>query len=149
MTSLTKWKPFDEIASIWPRDFFGRDLFGRMRPDGELAIEWSPRCDVTEGDDAIVVHAELPGVDSKDVEVTISGSNLIVRGEKRTEKKTEEKGRTYSERFFGSFERMISIPEGVDQSKIEAKLKDGVLEVRVPLPAAAKPEVTKIPVMAE
>jgi HSP20 family protein len=57
---------------------------------------------------------------------------LTLRGEKRSERKEEEKGRTYSERFFGSFERRLAIPESVDVDRIEAKLKDGVLEVTLP-----------------
>ena len=144
--NLTRWNPFAELERMWPRELFGGDLFGRVRPNGDLAVEWSPRCDVTEEDGTIVVHAELPGVDAKDMDVSIEESRLVIRGEKRTEKKSEEKGKTYSERFFGSFERMIAIPEGVDPAKIEAKMKDGVLEVRVPKPAVAKPETKKIEV---
>lgn len=139
MASLIRRHPlFDDLTAFWPRE-----LFSRLREGGSMA-EWSPRCDVTEGDDAIVVHAELPGVAAEDMEVSVADSRLIVRGEKRQEKKEEEGGRSYSERFFGSFERTIAIPAGVDQSKIEAKLKDGVLEVHVPLPEARKPEAKKI-----
>ncbi|MBI2766935.1 MAG: Hsp20/alpha crystallin family protein [Chloroflexi bacterium] len=143
-TTVTRWNPFTEIERIWPRDLFSGDFFGRLRPGGELAVEWSPRCDVTENDNAIVVHAEIPGVEAKDVTITVEGSELLLRGEKQSEKKEEKEGRTYSERFFGSFERAIAIPEGVDASKIEAKMKDGVLEVRVPRPAASKPGAKKI-----
>lgn len=142
MTSLTPRSAFDEMMA-WPRSFFGRDFLGRLRPDGGIELEWNPRCDVIERDGALIVHAELPGVDREDIEVTVSGDELIVRGEKREEKKEEKKGRTYSERFFGSFERRLSIPEGVDTSTIEATLKDGVLEVRVPLPQAQKAEPAK------
>jgi HSP20 family protein len=136
MSNITLRKPFDDLLSAWPPALFGRDFLSRLRPDGALETEWHPRCDVVEADGALVVHAELPGVDRKDIEVTVSGTELVVRGEKRQEKKEEAKGRSYTERFFGSFERSISLPEGVDASKIEAGLKDGVLEVRVPLPEA-------------
>ncbi|MGE0705943.1 MAG: Hsp20/alpha crystallin family protein [Vicinamibacterales bacterium] len=145
-SNLTRWNPFAELERVWPRDLFGGDLFGRLRPGGEFAVEWSPRCDVSEEDGAILVHAELPGVEAKDIDVSIEESRLVIRGEKRTEKKSEEKGKTYSERFFGSFERTIALPDGVDAGKIEAKVKDGVLEVRVPKPAVMKPEAKKIEV---
>ena len=148
MANLTRWNPFDEFANFLPHDLLGRDLFTRVRPGGAVGVEWSPRCDVTEGDGAIIVHAELPGVEAKDIEVSVSGAQLTIRGEKRTESKSQELGRTYSERFFGSFERTVSIPAGVDQSKIEANLKEGVLVVRVPVPATPQAETNKIRVKA-
>lgn len=143
MSSLVRWNPFEELVNLWPRE-----LFSRVEPGGSLAVEWNPRCDVTEGDDAIIVHAELPGVAAEDMEVTVRDSTLCVRGEKRGEKKEEAKGRTYSERFFGSFERMLTIPTTVDASKIEATLKDGVLEVKLPKVKPAEPEEKKINIKA-
>ncbi len=143
MTSLVRWNPFEELVNLWPRE-----LFSRVEPGGSLAVEWNPRCDVTEGDDAIIVHAELPGVAAEDMEVTVRDSTLCVRGEKRGEKKEEAKGRTYSERFFGSFERMLTIPTTVDASKIEATLKDGVLEVKLPKVKPAESEEKKISIRA-
>lgn len=147
MTNLTKWNPIEDMLNAWPANIFNRDLFNRRR-DGTADLTWSPRCDVTQVDCTMVVHAELPGVDQKDIDVSLDGGMLTVRGEKRSEKKEEEKGRTYSERFYGSFERSISMPEGVDESKIEATLKDGVLEVRVPVPVEAKSNPKKIAIRA-
>lgn len=143
MASLVRWNPFEELVNIWPRE-----LFSRLEPGGSLAVEWNPRCDVTEAEDAIMVHAELPGVAAEDMEVMVSDSALRIRGEKRGEKKEEAKGRTYSERFFGSFERILTIPATVDASKIEANLKDGVLEVRLPKVKATIPEEKKITIKA-
>jgi len=149
MANLVRRSPFDELMASWPRSLLGRDLFSWLRPEGGLVEEWNPRCDIVEGDGALILHAELPGVAPEDIDVSVSGSELIIRGEKRAEKKEEAKGRTYSERFFGSFQRAVAIPEGVDPDKIEASLKDGVLEVRVPLPEPAKPaETRKITVKA-
>ena len=144
MTTLTRWNPFTDIERIWPRDLFARDLFGRMAPGGGLAVEWSPRCDMDETDAEIVVHVELPGVEAKDMDVSIADGMLTIRGEKQTEKKEEKEGRKYSERFFCSFERSLTIPGTVDEAKIEAKMKDGVLEVHLPKTLPARPEATKI-----
>jgi len=144
MANIAKWSPFEDLLSTWPRDIFSRDILGRLRPTGELAVEWSPRCDVTEDDKEVVIHAELPGVDAKDIEVTVNDSMLTVRGEKRTEKKDEKEGRTYSERFFGSFERSIAIPKSAQRDKTDARLKDGVLEVHLPKAVVAPPEAKKI-----
>lgn len=138
MTSLMRRRPFEEIISLFPRDLFGGD---KART---LAMEWSPRCDVTESDDAIIVHAELPGVDVADMEVTVAQGVLTLRGEKTSEKKEEKDNRTYHERFFGSFERSLAMPAGIDEAAIEATLKDGVLEVRLPKTEAVKPEARKI-----
>lgn len=143
MANLVRWNPFEELVNLWPRDFFSR-----VEPGGSLAVEWNPRCDVSEGDDAIIIHAELPGVAAQDMEVTVLDSTLRIRGEKRGEKKEEEKGRTYSERFFGSFERTIAIPATVDASKIEATLKDGVLEVKLPRTIPVEPAEKKITIRA-
>jgi HSP20 family protein len=125
--------------SLWPRD-----LLGRMGPDGGMSVEWNPRCDVTDSEKEIVVHAELPGVEAKDMDVAIQDGVLYVRGEKHSEKKQENGERRYSERFFGSFERAIALPAGVVETKIEANLKDGVLEVRVPRMAVEPPKEKKI-----
>ncbi|MBE7520237.1 MAG: Hsp20/alpha crystallin family protein [Thermoflexaceae bacterium] len=143
MANLVRSNPFEELVNLWPRDFFSR-----VEPGGSLAVEWNPRCDVSEGDDAIIIHAELPGVAAQDMEVTVLDSTLRIRGEKRGEKKEEEKGRTYSERFFGSFERTIAIPATVDASKIEATLKDGVLEVKLPRTLPVEPAEKKITIRA-
>lgn len=143
MANLVRWNPFEELVNLWPRDFFSR-----VEPGGSLAVEWNPRCDVSEGEDAIIIHAELPGVVVQDMEVTVLDSTLRIRGEKRGEKKEEEKGRTYSERFFGSFERTIAIPATVDASKIEATLKDGVLEVKLPRTIPVEPAEKKITIRA-
>lgn len=133
MSGLIRRNPFDELTSFWPRDLFAR-LGGTP-----LSMEWSPRCDVSETDDALVVHAELPGVEAKDMDVSIHDGVLTVRGEKHSERAEEDKGRSYSERFFGSFERRLVLPANVDEDKIEANLKDGVLEVRLPKSAPAPP----------
>ncbi|GAB4329954.1 MAG: hypothetical protein Kow0010_14680 [Dehalococcoidia bacterium] len=140
MTSLTRWNPFDELRLAWP---WPRDLFARV--GGTTLMEWNPRCDVTERDDAIVVHAELPGVNAEDMSVEVQGNRLSIRGEKKEEKSEEKEGqRTYSERFFGSFERVLTLPPDVDESGIEATLRDGVLEVLVPRTKRTSPAGKKI-----
>lgn len=143
MTSLMRWRPFDELERIWPRD-----LFSRIAPEGGIAVEWNPRCDVTEKDGEVVVHAELPGVAPEDIEVEVRDSMLHIRGEKKVEKEAKEEGRTYSERFFGSFERSIAIPD-VDTEKVTAETKDGVLEIHLPRKEPVKPAAKKIQIKAK
>lgn len=110
-------------------DFFGRD-FGiePFRGPGQ----WMPALDVSETDKAVIVKAELPGLDVKDVEVSITGSVLTVRGEKKDEK--EQKTRNYHriERTYGSFERVVQLPCPVKNDQTQATFKNGVLTIELP-----------------
>ena len=121
---------FDRVENGWPR---WPALFRR---DGDVMV---PELDVRESTEAVTVEAELPGVEEKDVSVTLANGVLTIKGEKKSEK--EEKSDNYylSERSFGSFERSIRLPESVDDAKIEAKFDKGVLKVT----AAKKAEAVK------
>ena len=103
-----------------------------------------PRIDVAETDNDIQITAELPGVDEKDIDVTLSNGVLTVKGEKHAEK--EEKGKEYRvvERSYGSFARSIPMPFDVDPDAVDAKFKKGVLTVILPKPAEARAETKKI-----
>jgi HSP20 family protein len=98
-----------------------------------------PELDVRESTNAIVIEAELPGVDEKDITVSLANGVLTIKGEKKHEQ--EEKGENYhvTERSFGSFERSIRLPETIDEGKVEAKFDKGVLKVTAP----KKPEAVK------
>jgi HSP20 family protein len=100
-----------------------------------------PRIDVAEGKDGIEVTAELPGVDEKDIDLTLSNGVLTIRGEKKTERDETDKDKNWHvvERRYGSFSRTITLPYDPDTSKVEAKFEKGVLRVRLPKPA----EITK------
>ncbi len=121
---------FERAEHGWPR---WPALFKR---DGESMV---PELDVRENTNAITVEAELPGVDEKDVTVTLANGVLTIKGEKKSEK--EEKSDNYylAERSFGSFERSIRLPDTVDDAKVEAKFDKGVLKVT----AAKKPEAVQ------
>lgn len=136
MTSLVRLDPFRDLFDL-ERDmsrFLSRsfgDLTRRFEPMTSLSMPL-PAVDVlTRGDD-LVVRAELPGLTDKDVDITLDGRTLIVRGERREEH--EERETTYHSReiTYGSFERHVPLPEGIDADKIRASLTDGVLEVVVP-----------------
>lgn len=146
--------PFDALRRQMDRmleDFsegFGLTPFNR----GLLEENWggySPRIDVTEDEKGYTVTAELPGMDEKDVEVTLSDNALTLRGEKKNE--SEEKGTNFyrMERTYGSFQRVIPIPAEVDDSKIEASFKKGVLAVTLPKTETARTDERKIKVKAE
>jgi HSP20 family protein len=109
------------------------------------SFDW-PSVELGETEQEIRVTAELPGLEEKDVEIVVAEDVLILRGEKRAE--AEDKGRGYSERSYGSFERRIGLPRGVEQDKANATFKNGVLTITLPKSAAANENVRRIPVNA-
>jgi len=105
----------------------------------EDSVVWSPRVDVEETDEAVVVHADLPGIDKKDLSVNLKDNLLTIRAERKNEK--EEKGKNYyrSERAFGTFQRTFTLSERVKSDAIKADYKNGVLTVTLPKAEEVKP----------
>jgi HSP20 family protein len=127
--------------------FFDRFAEPVWEPFETMAGDWAPKLDVAETKDAMVVTAEMPGVDPKDIEIALTGDLLTLKGEK--EKEAEEKEERYHrvERTYGAFLRTVRLPMAVDGSKVTATFKNGVLVVTLPKTPAAKG--TTIPVKAE
>jgi HSP20 family protein len=123
-------------------DFF-RDFDMRMPmlAGGGFNNRW-PRLDVAETDKEITVTAEMPGLEEKDVELLLEDGVLTLRGEKRAE--TEDKDRQLSERYYGRFERRISLDSEVQADKVTARFKDGVLNVSLPKDPSAQPKARRI-----
>jgi HSP20 family protein len=128
-------------------DFFrGFDL----SPFGETSFEkFSPRIDIRENEKELAVQAELPGLDEKDVEILIRDDSLTIKGEKKEAKEDKGKDYYYMERSFGAFNRVIPLPPGIDQNKVEARFKNGVLHVMLPKTAEAKAKGKKITIKSE
>jgi HSP20 family protein len=97
-----------------------------------------PSIDVAETDKEIEITAELPGLEEKDVEINLSDNLLTIRGEKKTEKEQKDKNYRVVERSYGSFERTLELPEGVNADAIKANISKGVLKVTAPKPAPAQ-----------
>jgi HSP20 family protein len=127
----------------WIEHFFPETI----REFGPVAMpEWSPRVDVEETEKELLVKADLPGVDPKDVEVSVMEGALVLRGEKKEVREDKKKNYHRVERFIGKFYREIPIPAGVDPDKIAATCGKGVVTVTIP----KKPEIqAKIPVKPE
>ena len=127
-------------------DFFSG--FGR-RPVGSLLGSWgtpTPSMDLTENDKEIVVTAEMPGLDEKDFEVTVSGDLLTLKGEKKAEHEQKDGDAYYMERRFGSFARSVRLPFEVEDEKVDAHYEKGVLTIRVPKPADMQKQARRIEV---
>jgi HSP20 family protein len=119
--------------------------FPLMGAPGEM-MEWAPRVDVTETDDEVRVKAELPGLSSEDLDISLNRDRLVLKGEKKEEREKEEKGYYVSERSFGSFYRAIQLPEEVDPQRVEASFKNGVLDIKMGKLEEAKKRITHIKV---
>jgi HSP20 family protein len=135
---IAPWRPRREIED-WERyleDFFGRPMW-------RLPVEergWMPAVDVFEKDDKFIVKAELPGMKEEDIDVSVVGDALMIKGEKKTESEVKEADYYRCERSYGSFYRSIPLPSTVDANKIEADFEDGVLEITLPKSPEVKPK---------
>ena len=109
---------------------------GRQQPDEPT--RWAPVLDVLQEDGDIVIRAELPGVKPEDVDITLHDGVLTISGERKAEEQREGSGYYVRERRYGSFRRSMTLPQGVDESKISARFDGGVLTVRVSGAAAVQ-----------
>ena len=131
---------FDEMFGGMARRSGGR------RGEG-MADSWSPALDVLHEDGDVVVRAELPGVKPEDVDITLSRGVLTISGQRKAEQEQKGQGYYVRERRYGSFRRSMVLPEGIDESKIDARYDNGVLEVRI-AGAAAVQEPKKIQIQS-
>jgi HSP20 family protein len=137
--------PFNALRAEMDR-LFDRFTEGFGLPSLSRAVEpaWPaagfvmPAVDITEDDKAYKIEAELPGVSEKDVDVSISGDTLVLKGERREEREEKEKNRYLSERSYGVFRRSFVLPEDVDRDKIAASFSKGVLTITLPKTAQAQ-----------
>lgn len=126
--------------SFWSR--FGQGMSGLDWPWGGSEA----RSDIVETDDAVEVTVELPGMEMKDIDVSVTDDVLTIKGEKKVERQDEKKGYYLSERSYGAIYRTIPLPPGVDGQKAEASFKNGVLTVRLPQTPEAQSKVRRIEV---
>lgn len=131
-------------------DRFTRGLSGALPDLGPKGAEsWfsaQPVVDVEDGEEELLVTAELPGVDEKDVHVLLEDDILTIRGEKKYDHEEKDKNRHYIERRYGSFERQIRLPFHTSDENITAKFDKGVLTLEIPKPAGAQEKVKEIPI---
>jgi HSP20 family protein len=143
---LMEWRPFREVTRLRREmDRFWDDYFGSgrrgLRP---LQAEFAPAVDVKESTDQIVVKAEVPGMEAKDINISVTGEVLTIKGEKKSEPEEKEENYHVVERSYGSFSRSLVLPSAVDLDKIEAKYDKGVLTVICPKKEEVKPKAIEI-----
>lgn len=139
MKELTPWKPMRELETLERRmsdmfDRFHERFFGGARERSVWGEEWAPAIESHVEKGNLVVKADLPGIDPKEVSISVTGNQLRIEGERKQEEKKEEKDYFYQEVSYGKFVRTVPLPEGVDTEKIKANYKNGVLEISMPAP---------------
>ena len=138
----------EELARVWRSPWrIGPWTLGR-RPGamGPAPGPWAPRVDVYERDGKVVVKAELPGIKKEDLQVTLEGADLVLRGERKEEHEVKEENYYRSERSYGSFYRRLPLAFEAAPDQITAAFTDGVLEVTIPRPAEEQPKARTITV---
>ena len=147
-STLDRWEPLRSLSEIQTEvnrlfdSFFGSPAALRV---AERA--WAPAMDTYETKDDVVVSLELPGVKEKEVQVSITNDILTVKGERSQQQEVKDENYHRLERWFGKFERSISLPMPVQADKVKATYGDGVLEIKLPKAQAVKPKEIKIDVL--
>ncbi len=151
---LTTYRPSREMAPFRDVDRMRREMDrlwdsffeGGIRRTGEQMGEWLPSLDVAETKNDIIVKAEVPGMDPKDIDISLSDGMLMIKGEKKQEREEKEQDYHLVERSYGAFSRSIQLPKGTKQGKISASYKNGVLNIVLPKSEEAKTKEVKIKV---
>jgi len=137
--AIIRWDPFREMTQV--QDQFNR-LVDQVR--GGRQESWLPAVDVFDTKDAVVLKAELAGMDPDDIEIEVEDNVLTIKGERTLEDKVDEERYYRVERRFGSFQRSLALPQGVKADDIQAGYEDGILTVRVPKAEEEKPQRIEI-----
>jgi len=148
MTALMRWDPFRELEEMSDRlnRMFARPATRTNGKETMIVADWTPTVDISETDGEYQIKAEIPDVKKEDVKVTLEDGVLTIQGERKQEK--EEKGKKYHriERSYGSFVRSFSLPDVIDEEKVKAEFKDGVLSLHLPKSEKAKPKAIEVKV---
>ena len=147
--TLVRWDPFRELEDVSDRlnQMFHRSAPARTNGKETMIVaDWAPSVDVSETEGEYQIKAEIPDVKKEDVKVTLEDGVLTIQGQRKQEK--EETGKKYHrvERSYGSFIRSFTLPDLVDEEKVKAEFKDGVLNLQLPKSEKAKPKAIEVKV---
>jgi len=136
-----------EMNSLFDNFFRGFEPAQRGNACG-FAGGFMPSIDVKENEKEFIIKAELPGVEEKDIEVTVTNDSVTIKGEKKEEKEDKDKNYYYMERSYGSFSRVIPLDAETEAGKAEARFKNGILDIKIPKNQSAETTGTKVPIKA-
>ena len=143
MLTVSRWDPFRDVVTLQHRlNRLLGDASSSYGPEG--VGSWVPPVDIVEEPERLLFRAEIPGVSKDDIDIKVENGTLILRGEKKQESVVEGETAHRVERFYGAFTRSFSLPATIDAEKIQARYKDGVLELVLPKAEIAKPRKIQI-----
>jgi HSP20 family protein len=143
MMNLVRWNPWREMNTLQNRfnHLLADSFFQPSRSEDDLSLgTWHPVVDMYDEDDRIIIKAELPGMEKKDISVDVKDQVLTLRGERKYDHEVKEEKYYRRERAYGKFQRAFSLPADVDSENIKAEFKDGLLKIEVPKPEKQKPK---------
>ena len=144
--AIIRWAPVRDMVTL--REKMNRmfeDAFAGKGEDKDMApSSWAPAVDIYETENEIVMTAEIPGIDEKDIEIKIEDNTLTLRGERKFSKETKEENYHRLERSYGTFYRAFTLPNSVDPDNIQAEHENGILRVTMPKKQELKPRTVKI-----
>lgn len=132
-----------EMNSLFDNFFRGFEVAPHRFAAGGMEV-FSPSVDVKENEKEFIIKAELPGVEEKDIDVTVTNDSVTIKGEKKEEKEDKDKNYYYMERSYGSFCRVIPLDAEIESGKAEARFKNGILDIKIPKDQSAKAKGTKV-----
>lgn len=145
--AITRWDPFRDLSILQERMnrvFEDAAVRGWKSDEPSATTSWSPAVDIYETDSEIMVQAELPGIDRKDIALQLENNVLTLKGDRRFEKETNQENYHRIERSYGGFSRAFTIPTIVDEDKIRADYRDGILKIALPKKEQVKAKQIKI-----
>ncbi|NEP02594.1 MAG: Hsp20/alpha crystallin family protein [Symploca sp. SIO2E9] len=142
--ALMRWEPFREIDSL-QREM--NRLFENLTPTyptREASGTFMPPVEMDEDDDSIYIKLEIPGIDSKDLDVQVTRDAVSISGERKSETRTQDNGVTRSEFHYGKFQRVIPLPSAIVNNQVQAEYKDGILNLTLPKAEEEKTKIVKV-----
>jgi len=146
--SVTRWDPFRDLVTLQERmNRLFEDSLSRSKTTDEMAMgAWTPAVDIFETPEEVVLRADLPGVDLKEIDVRIENNQLTLRGERKFLKEAKDEDYHRIERSYGTFSRSFQLPGSIDQAGIKAVHKEGVLQVHLPKREDTRPKQIRVDV---
>ena len=144
--AIIRWDPFRDLVTL--RDKMNRlfeETFSSRSEERDIVYStWTPSVDIFETEHDLVISAELPGIDEKDIDIKIEDHTIIIKGERQFEKETTEENYHRIERAYGSFYRSFSLPHYIDQENIKAEYENGILKIVMLKKLESKPRTVKV-----
>lgn len=145
--AIIRWDPFRDLITLRERmNRLFEDVFTSARGEEKdiISSSWTPAVDIYEDENQLVLTAEVPGIEEKDIEIKLEDNTLSIQGERKMEKETKEENYHRIERAYGSFYRSFTLPNYIDQEKIQAEHENGILKITMPKKPELKPRKVKI-----